>query len=224
MSRGVIYVMTTVVPGLVKIGKTGCQNFESRMYGLERNGYFNVVGLKRHFAIEVDDYDAKEELLDEIFSKSRVPGSELFALDVNLVVQLLSSLDGTKVYPKDESKEDAFDQATEQRAASSDWSCITDGTYRMDPHVKGMHGGQRHNGRLGRQLRGEGWQRLPHGPLRQVETGGEEDRVDRERGAPARRDVQGALHRGMGGAGQVEQRLEGLEDRGRALPRLVQEV
>lgn len=140
MSRGVIYVMTTVVPGLVKIGKTGCQNFESRMYGLERNGYFNVVGLKRHFAIEVDDYDAKEELLDEIFSKSRVPGSELFALDVNLVVQLLSSLDGTKVYPKDESKEDAFDQATEQRAASSDWSCIPDGTYRMDPHVKGMHG------------------------------------------------------------------------------------
>ena len=35
-------------------------NFEKRMYQLERNGYFNVVGLKRKFAIEVDDYDEKE--------------------------------------------------------------------------------------------------------------------------------------------------------------------
>lgn len=35
--------MTTVVPGLVKIGKTGSENFEARMYNLERNGYSNVA-------------------------------------------------------------------------------------------------------------------------------------------------------------------------------------
>ena len=67
MARGIIYVMTTVVPGLIKIGKTGTDNYESRMYQLERNGYYNVVGLKRRFAIEVEDYDEKEKLLDEIF-------------------------------------------------------------------------------------------------------------------------------------------------------------
>ena len=71
MAKGIIYVMTTVVPGLVKIGKTGTDNFESRMYQLERNGYFNVVGLKRKFAIEVEDYDEKEVLLDEIFEKNK---------------------------------------------------------------------------------------------------------------------------------------------------------
>lgn len=65
--------MTTVVPGLVKIGKTGSSNFEQRMCGPERNGYFNVVGLRRRFAIEVEDYDEKEALLDEIFSKFRCP-------------------------------------------------------------------------------------------------------------------------------------------------------
>lgn len=59
MPKGIIYVMTTVVPGLVKIGKMGSGNFEQRMYHLERNGYFNVVGLKRRFAIEVEDYDEK---------------------------------------------------------------------------------------------------------------------------------------------------------------------
>lgn len=57
MTKGIIYAMTTVVPGLIKIGKTGCNNFEQRMYHLERNGYFNVVGLQRRFAIEVEDYD-----------------------------------------------------------------------------------------------------------------------------------------------------------------------
>ena len=57
MAKGIIYVMSTVVPGLVKIGKTATSNFESRMYQLEHNGYFNVVGLQRRFAIEVENYD-----------------------------------------------------------------------------------------------------------------------------------------------------------------------
>lgn len=136
MSKGIIYVMTTVVPGLVKIGKTGSDNFEQRMYNLEHNGYFNIVGLKRRFAIEVEDYDEKESLLDEIFSKSCVPGSELFALDVDLVVQLLSSLEGKQVYTKEESKESAFDQATEERSAKADWSGLPDGTYYLKNRSK----------------------------------------------------------------------------------------
>ena len=77
MAKGIIYIMTTVVPGLIKIGKTGISNFEQRMYNLERNGYSNVVGLKRCFTIEADDYDEKERLIDEIFSKSRLENTEL---------------------------------------------------------------------------------------------------------------------------------------------------
>ena len=115
MAKGIIYVMTSVVDGLVKIGKTGTESFESRMYILEKNGYANVVGLKRHFAIEVDDYDEKEILVDEIFSKSRVGKTELFALDVNLVVQLLSSFEGNQVYPKDVTKDKVFDEATTKK-------------------------------------------------------------------------------------------------------------
>ena len=92
--------METVVPGLIKIGKTGSENFEQRMYSLERNGYNNVVGLKRRFAIEVEDYDAKEALLDSLFDKSRLQNSELFALDIDMAIQLLSSFDGRQVYPK----------------------------------------------------------------------------------------------------------------------------
>lgn len=111
--------MTTVVDGLIKIGKTGTSNFESRMYTLEHNGYCNVVGLKREFAIEVDDYDDKEALLHNIFEKSQVPGTELFALDVNLAIQLLSSFEGRVVYPKTETKDDIFDEASEKVAAKS---------------------------------------------------------------------------------------------------------
>lgn len=47
MAKGIIYVMTTAVPGLIKIGKTGLDNFEQRMYQLERNGYSNVTALKK---------------------------------------------------------------------------------------------------------------------------------------------------------------------------------
>ena len=114
MARGILYVMDTVVDGLVKIGKTGKENFNNRMRQLENNGYYNVVGLKRRFAIEVDDYDEKEALLHTIFERSQVGTSELFSLDIETVVQLLSSLDGDVVYPKKVSKDEIFDEAVEQ--------------------------------------------------------------------------------------------------------------
>ena len=110
MSKGVIYVMTTAVSGLIKIGKTRTDQFENRMRQLESNGYSNVVALKRCFAIEVDDYDEKETLLHEIFSKSQVGDSELFALNKELVIRLLSSFEGCQIYPKQE-KKDSFEQA-----------------------------------------------------------------------------------------------------------------
>ena len=136
MAKGIIYVMTTVVPGLVKIGKTGSQNFESRMYQLERNGYFNVVGLKREFAIEVDQYDEKEILVDELFSKSRVENSELFAVDVDLVVQLLASFEGVQVYPETISKPEVFATASAEHIDKANRSLIPDGEYYLERNVK----------------------------------------------------------------------------------------
>lgn len=138
MSKGIIYVMSTVVPGLIKIGKTGTGSFESRMYTLERNGYNNVVGLKREFAIEVDDYDDKEVLLDEIFSKSKVQNSELFALDIDLVKQLLSSFEGKQVYPETITKEEVFTQASEEHKDKIGTTLIPDGVYYVKRKIKGF--------------------------------------------------------------------------------------
>ena len=136
MGRGIIYVMTSVVPGLIKIGKTDLNNFENRMYNLERHGYANVAGLRRKFAIEVDDYDEKEKLLDEIFSKSRVPNTELFALDIDLVVQLLSSFEGQQIYPELETKEEVFKKSTTERIKKQDINLIPYGLYTLDRNVK----------------------------------------------------------------------------------------
>lgn len=113
MSKGIIYVMTTVVDGLVKIGKTGSDNFEQRMTFLENNGYRNICGLKRQFAIEVEDYDKKELLLDSLFSRSRVSNTEIFSLNINEVIQLLSSFEGKVIYPPQEDKNSIFEIATE---------------------------------------------------------------------------------------------------------------
>ena len=149
MAKGILYCMTTVVPGLIKIGKTTRENFESRMYSLEKNGYSNVVGLKRHFAIEVEDYDDKERLLDDIFSKSRVPNTELFALDIALVEQLLAALDGKKVYPETETKDEIFRKATRERSFGENWEKIPDGRYHIDKMRQGF-------GRITATMRVEG--------------------------------------------------------------------
>lgn len=111
MAKGIIYIMSTAVEGLIKIGIT--DNFERRMSQLEGNGYRNVAGLKRQFAIEVEDYDLKEIVLDEVFANSRVGNTELFSLDLNRTIQLLSSFEGKIIYPTQEKKAEIFKNATE---------------------------------------------------------------------------------------------------------------
>ena len=138
MARGIIYIMETVVPGLIKIGKTASENFEQRMYNLERNGYNNVVGLKRRFAIEVEEYNEKEILLHSLFDKSRLQNSELFATDINLVIQLLTSFEGKQIYPENETKEQTFADATENRQMREDIALIPDGVYYLKTNRKGF--------------------------------------------------------------------------------------
>lgn len=124
-SKGIIYIMSTVIKGLIKIGRTATDQFETRMNFLENNGYRNVTGLKREFAIEVEDYVDKEILLHTIFEKSQVADGELFSLDINIAKQLLSSFDGKVIYPVGEKKEEIFDEAVETSKSKG----IPDGVY-----------------------------------------------------------------------------------------------
>ena len=123
--RGIIYIMDTIVPGLIKIGKTASDQYNNRMRDLENNGYRNVTGLVRKFAIEVDEYDDKEALLHTIFDKSRVGKTELFSVDLDIAKQLLASFDGKVVYPADEAKDAIFIEATDNRMSK----LIKDGEY-----------------------------------------------------------------------------------------------
>ena len=115
MRRGIIYVMTTAVSWLIKIGQTETRQFEERMRNLESNGYYNVVGLKRYFAIEVEDYEEKERLIHEIFDRHRVGGSELFALDKEMVKQLLLCFEGRVIYPENVNQEKEFEEISKTR-------------------------------------------------------------------------------------------------------------
>lgn len=132
MVKGVIYVMTTAVSGLIKIGRTQTKQFPERMRYLENNGYYNVVGLKRAFAIEVDDYDSKEALIHEVFAKHRVADSELFALDIDLVEQLLLAFDGKVIFPENINKEQRFDTIERIRTESNLFSFYRRGIKNSD--------------------------------------------------------------------------------------------
>ena len=61
MAKSIIYVMITSVDGLIKIGKT--QQYENRMTILEQNRHWNVSGLHRFYAVEVNYYEEKEKLI-----------------------------------------------------------------------------------------------------------------------------------------------------------------
>lgn len=133
--KGIIYIMTTAVSGLIKIGQTETKNYKERMRYLEANGYYNVSGLKKFFAIELEDCEDKENLLKEIFSKHQVGDSELFALDCELVKQLLLSFEGKIIFPEDVDKEKEFDNITKIRKQGERFSFYKKGLKNGDEIV-----------------------------------------------------------------------------------------
>ncbi len=148
--KGIVYIMTTTVSGLIKIGKAGTKNYKERMRFLEANGYHNVTGLKRFFAIELEDYDDKENLLHEIFSKHQVGDSELFALDCELAKQLLLAFDGKVVYPENVDKEREIDEIVQLRKQSALFSFYQKGlkngdviTFSQDKTISATVAGER---------------------------------------------------------------------------------
>lgn len=60
-----------------------------------------------------------KSLLHEIFGKHQVGTSELFALDQDLIRQLLLSFDGKVIYPEKVDKEKEFDKVTTTRKQSA---------------------------------------------------------------------------------------------------------
>jgi hypothetical protein len=102
---------------LIKIGITKEKQYNERMRFLESNGYRQINGLHKLFAIKVSDYKAKERLLQDVFSQQRIGDTELFCLNPELVKRLLMAFEGQVVFPEVQDKEKEFaelDKTNEQ--------------------------------------------------------------------------------------------------------------
>ncbi|NLL65336.1 MAG: DUF4357 domain-containing protein [Clostridiaceae bacterium] len=132
MAKGIVYVATSEIDGLIKIGST--QNLKKRMHELETDGYkrqkCDIV-----FAIEVEDYEDKEDLLHSIFGKSRAGKTEFFAEDIELVKQTMLAFDGKKVFPEEGTQEEMFKEVTEVINVKN--GVIPEGTYYLDIKIQG---------------------------------------------------------------------------------------
>ena len=140
MAKGIIYLMTTAVTGLIKIGSAESKQYQERMRYLESNGYSNVVGLKRAFAIEIDNYKEKEKLLRDIFSRYQIREKcELFALDLDMVKELLFAFEGKIIFPKEANKEKGFKEITKIRNKNNLFNFYNKGIKNGDEIVEGLY-------------------------------------------------------------------------------------
>lgn len=134
MAKGVIYVEETLVKNLVKIGKM--ESTAARMI-------IRAIKDKRpdmpawRFAIEVDDYEEKEELLHNIFAAGNVHGTDLYALETSYAVQLLAAFEGEQLYMKghrDEKRysEEYHDYKVTSGSKTGNKFMIPDGEYYLE--------------------------------------------------------------------------------------------
>lgn len=96
MAKGYVYIMTSAIEGLIKIGKSKDWNRRCQSE-LEANGYKNINALKTYFVVECEDYDEIEAIMHDIFRESRVSNIEAFAVDKDRAKRVLSKM-GTPVY------------------------------------------------------------------------------------------------------------------------------
>lgn len=98
MAKGYVYIMTTAVDGIIKIGRS--DNWTRRCQEqLEANGYKNMNGLKTYFVAKVDNQEEIESIMHDIFRESRVSNFEMFAVDKDRAKRVLSKM-GEQVYPE----------------------------------------------------------------------------------------------------------------------------
>lgn len=64
-----------------------------------------------------------------------MPNTELFALDVDLFIQLISSFEGRQLYPKEESKKESLENSTRELRDKSGVDLIPDGVYTFETNL-----------------------------------------------------------------------------------------
>ena len=102
MAKGILYIMTTPVSGVIKMGIAGdAKKYQERMRFLSANGYANISGLRPYFAIELEDYTETESLLKDLFKFIRLGDSELYSMEADKAKQLLLTFSGSIIFPKD---------------------------------------------------------------------------------------------------------------------------
>lgn len=96
MSRGKIYIMTNdAMPGYIKIGRT-TTTLEQRMKDLDTTGV--PLPFRCHYAVEVDDHEAKEKLIHDGFADHRVrQNREFFELAPERAMAILKALGGKEI-------------------------------------------------------------------------------------------------------------------------------
>lgn len=94
MGKGFIYVFTNdAMPGYIKIGIT--KDVKTRLKELDKTGI--PVPFRCHYAIQVEDYEAREKLLHAAFADHRVrKNREFFLLAPERAVSALKAIGGTE--------------------------------------------------------------------------------------------------------------------------------
>ena len=98
------------------IGKVAFYNNEKIILG-KSACYFNLLGCINKVYVKCiieteyfSEYAKKENLFKNLFERSRVADTELYSLDLEQVIQLLSSFEGTQIFPKGETKQEVFEK------------------------------------------------------------------------------------------------------------------
>ena len=94
---GIIYIMTTNVDGVIKIGQTDDLN---KRFKQLRDGYKRGIWIEEiYFAIKTDDYEYKEKMIHKVLDRYRLNNNvELFSFDKNLAKELLTAFSGEIIY------------------------------------------------------------------------------------------------------------------------------
>ena len=133
MSKGILYVMETNFNRAVVFDCVKASEYRNEMERLSKAKFAGIGDLKETYSILVDGYEQKGALVKKIFEHRKIAQNNLFIMDVETLIQLLSSFNGDQIYPPLPPEEDLVgilrSYVPTERNIKENWGKVPSGIY-----------------------------------------------------------------------------------------------
>ena len=132
MAKGIIYLMSTSLPGVTMIGNVPVSDYVAEIEKLNEAEYAGLTNFSLIYSSLMEGYTQRCAMIRNLILHRRIGETNLYTVEAGILTQLLSSMTGEQIYPAPPKTEDITEtlrNATIEGGRKENWGKVPAGTY-----------------------------------------------------------------------------------------------